>query len=108
MWLYQELGVGQTWQNVTANRLIGMVYVNRTGRTIIAITSVRASTYNQALHVYPVVDGLILSHVSAWFPNSSGYVSVAFALVPNGSSYQFLSGQSDGVAPILEIWSELR
>lgn len=80
------LGVGQTWQNVTASRNSGVTYTNTTGRTIcVSIWFFRELTWDASI----VVNGVKGSN--------------SFAIVPAGATYLF---SCSGVS--IKGWSELR
>lgn len=92
------LGVGQTWQNMTAQRQLDTDYTNTTGRTIvIAIT--KANNTNGTNITTITVDG-----VQVWrhWANHAGQANgVGTAIVPPGSVYR-VGGSA------LEMWAELR
>lgn len=84
------LGVGQTWQDLTASRSGGVTYTNTTGRPIqIAITCASGT------NVVTTIDGVERGQ------SSGGSVSTGSYIVPNGSTY---SANVSG--PYL--WHELR
>ena len=90
------LGIGQSWQNVTASRSIGVTYYNTTGKPIFPqIACAGNGSWNGAL----TVDSLIASQF--YFVASGGTFTFS-AVVPNGSSYILASGAAIGV------WAELR
>lgn len=84
----QDLGVGQTWQNVTASRSAGVTYTNSTGKPIFIFF------YSGSSGVTIVVDGINIGSMTTATGNSCGFV------VPNGSTY------SAATKPT--TWSELR
>ncbi|MEN5094518.1 phage tail protein [Pseudomonas protegens] len=83
------LGDGQTWQNVTANRVSGTVYTNTTGRPI----QVHVAISSNSSSIYAKVGAIDLSF--------SAY-HAAF-VVPAGATYTVTL-----VSPINLCWSELR
>lgn len=92
-----SIGVGQTWQDVTASRAAGTTYTNSTGKPIFVMISVYNS---QAANILLVtVSGVLISAVgqSTW-DNSTQ----ASFIVPDGATYSATS--SSGV----RIWAELR
>lgn len=93
----RPIGVGQTWQNMTASRVINTNYTNNTGRPIQVFVSGQASSGSQASLS---VDGVL---ASSSLNNITGYTSVssASAIVPAGAVYRA------GVTGTL-YWSELR
>ena len=99
----KEIGIGQTWQNVTASRSAGVTYTNTTGKPI--IISVTASS-NIAVDGYGeialTIDGVYIgsnSGTSRGF-NMTGCMT---GIVPNNSTYSF-----NVSAGILTNVSELR
>jgi hypothetical protein len=97
-----EIGVGQTWQNVKSSRSLGINYTNSTGKPIsVSVSSVgNASTIGLKL----IVDGV---SVVENFVSSTGsgqkYVIVS-AIVPNGAVYKV--NQINSV--YIGEWAELR
>jgi hypothetical protein len=90
------IGVGQTWQNVTASRSINTTYTNTTGRPI--MVSVRSSVddgYSQL-----TVDGVVLA-ISGNTVGTGNNQHTVCAIVPNGASYSY-SGSA------IALWAELR
>lgn len=90
------LGVGQTWQNVTASRSINTTYTNTTGRPI--MVSVRSSVddgYSQL-----TVGGVVLA-ISGNTVGTGNNQHTVCAIVPNGASYSY-SGSA------IALWAELR
>ncbi|ROL65361.1 phage tail protein [Pseudomonas protegens] len=81
------LGDGQTWQNVTANRVSGTVYTNTTGRPI----QVQVS----------ITTGGISASCGGVTVTTSAY-HAAF-VVPTGATYSVILG-----SPVNPVWSELR
>ena len=92
-----DLGVGQTWQNVTASRVSGQTYTNNTGKPIQVVISVFStnSTESNVLNVGGVtlLDGDL---------GVSGMVSIQSFVVPSGVSYSFTTTTQ------IRSWSELR
>lgn len=93
------LGWGQTWQDVSASRAVGVTYTNTTGRPIYVFASFGLATLqtNQL-----EVDGLIVGEfVAAGTAVRQGVV----AIVPNGSTYKAIAFQG---GTTIEKWAELR
>ena len=80
------LGVGQTWQNLTASRAPATNYTNSSGKPI--QVAIRSGTPAPAI----TVDGVAMD---------AGSGTVATVIVPNGSVYNLSTGT-------LISWSELR
>lgn len=96
----KEIGVGQTWQNVTASRDLGVTYTNSTGKPVF----IQVSIYITADGLWrATVAGVIVSDVQA-NAGYDDYVNFSF-IVPNGSTYSVtqLSGSY-----LAMLWSELR
>lgn len=93
------LGVGQTWQNVSASRVANTNYTNSTGRPIAVFASLGTSSV-QTTRI--VVGGVIAGQ---WIASGPTTTQGAFAIVPPGSIYQVTNFQGGS---IVDIWSELR
>ena len=92
---HTPIGVGQTWQNVTASRSINTTYTNTTGRPI--MVSVRSSVddgYSQL-----TVGGVVLA-ISGSTVGTGDNRHTVCAIVPNGASYSY-SGSA------IALWAEL-
>ena len=94
------LGVGQTWQDVTASRAAGVTYTNSAGRPIFVIVTGR----DQSSGGRAYVDGL---SVGGFTQSSTGTVlSTISFIVPDGSTYSVSSGVS--ITGADKQWVELR
>ena len=82
----QAFGVGQTWQDVKANRVTGTTYVNTTGKPILVLVNTNYGT--------SIVDGVTLRYIGI---DSEGDWSF---IVPSGSTYSVTGG--------IQSWAELR
>ncbi|UMO77866.1 tail fiber protein [Acinetobacter phage Cato] len=92
----QALGVDQSWQNVTSSRSIGSTYTNNTGKPIQVNVSWEQANQNEAtlfVGSVPVARGR---------QNQVGGGNTLSAIVPNGSTYRVISGNS------ITVWAELR
>jgi hypothetical protein len=96
----QVIGLGQTWQDVTASRAVGTTYTNTTGRPI--FINIRADSNNSTVPVLQV-DGLDILSVFVDFSSTSGVPLTA--IVPPGATYRLFSGVG---STSITIWSELR
>lgn len=96
-----DLGVGQTWQNLTSSRSIDMDYVNNTGRPIFVSIDVRGSS-SGVDGVRVLVGGFSVSELYNIAENH--YSQVVF-VVPIGLTY---SVQQTQAAINLTKWAELR
>ncbi len=77
------LGMGQTWQNMTGSRALGINYPNSTGRTIVAAVCGSASAGGGILQLSAAGANVVYSN-SAY--TAGGWVS-AQIIVPPGSTY---------------------
>lgn len=88
------LGMGQTWQDVTASRSAGTTYTNTTGRAI----SVLISTNNDIISEFYIDNVFINLH------DATIGLSIVSALIPSGSTYRLAAHSTlDGFR-----WLELR
>ena len=93
------LGLGQTWQNLTASRALNTTYTNSTGNPIIVYVSL--AVVSNANNNYFVINGSVVGYINQY--NNGGYVGGGNIVVPAGATYSFAStGQT------LQKWSELR
>ena len=98
------IGVGQTWQDVTASRSAGTTYTNSTGKPII-VNVYGNGTSGSSRSAYLVVGGVVVA--ASIFSNTSGGSGASAtlsAIVPAGTSYVVNAGGSWS----LENWAELR
>lgn len=89
-------GVLQNWQDMSSSRMIGVTYVNTTGRPIMVKVSL---DLNAGQFFVAVVDGVSLDRET----NSSSEVRKTTFVVPNGSSYAVSVS-----AGTIFAWAELR
>lgn len=88
-----DLGVGQSWQNVTSSRSVGLTYTNNTGKPImIAVTKSLRGTQG-----YIQVNNINV----AYFHNGDDGLTNT-VIVPNGATYRVT-----GITNLL-LWAELR
>ncbi len=90
-----SLGWGQTWQDVTASRSLGVTYTNNTGRPIRVDIDLNGTNGGQAYSF--IVDGKTVLSNSGF-----GFTQGGNMLVPNGSTYSLTSSVS------VKKWHELR
>lgn len=94
----KEIGVGQTWQDVTASRVLGTTYTNSTGKPI--FVSVTGSIASGGHNITATVAGL---SVTRQFAGSSAGVKLGFDLIiPHNVTYSFTHNGSS------ITWLELR
>ena len=91
----KEIGVGQTCQDVTANRVAGTTYTNSTGKPI--FVRLEFDLVTGGAIAYIIINGLSGGNAAA----NSTRGSISF-IVPNGSTYSYA-----GTCPIAK-WHELR
>jgi hypothetical protein len=101
-WLY-AVGMGQTWQDLTASRAQDVTYTNTTGRTI--GVSVYYSVVSATREVRLLVGGRQVSTAQAVGSGSLDRLTVS-ALVPPGSTYRVEA--RFGTTATLSEWAELR
>ena len=94
------LGVGQTWQDVTASRVLGTTYTNSTGKPIsLNIWCVgTAISYNITININGVA-----TYFNQDYANAAGYTIGASTIIPNGATYNVVTANAT-----LTKWFELR
>ena len=97
-----DLGWGQTWQDVKASRVSGTDYTNTTGRPI--YVSVSAYWGNVTAAITMVIDGITVAKQSNNPDSSDLSLSVA-GIVPDGSTY---SVTLTPTGYTVTAWAELR
>jgi hypothetical protein len=97
-----NIGVGQTWQNVTSSRSAGTTYTNSTGKPIFISVSGSGAPNNGAMSM--TIDGVGLGRQGFQSIASGTSNATMSAIVPNSSTYRVdnFSGWS------LNSWAELR
>lgn len=98
------LGVGQTWQDVTASRAKLVTYTNSTGRPIFVHIGYLSGATNNVSGLYATVGGVILGPFNAG--TSGTTAATADFLVPAGQTY-LIQDNSSGACTITN-WLELR
>ena len=93
------IGVGQTWQDVTASRSANTTYTNTTGKPIMVIV-ISGTSYDADIELF--INGMQVGFQDINSQAASGGFTVS-AIVPHGSSYKAAS-VNGGVAK----WFELR
>ena len=96
------IGVGQTWQDMTASRAVATTYTNSTGRPIYVHIDCTNSIGGNGtlLNINGVVSLRSSRAVSA-----DGAVSVA-GIIPAGNTYSITAATGGTIA--LTLWAELR
>jgi hypothetical protein len=90
----QSLGMGQTWQNVTGSRAFSTTYYNTTSRPIFVYPSWSNSVNTTVTFT---INGVTAGNI-----NGYGTASGGGFIVPPGTSYSVIAGQT------LTTWFELR
>lgn len=96
-----SLGVGQTWQDMTASRALGTNYTNNTTRPI--YVSVRSNRTGGGLGITMTIDGFVVYSDYKLAPVTRSFESTAVGIVPISSVY---SVSMDGGS--IAAWMELR
>jgi hypothetical protein len=96
------IGIGQTWQDVTASRAFSTTYTNSTGKPImVAVQGVSAgASGNKAVTFY--IDTFAITTNGFYSTTGNNYPNIT-VIVPNGSTYKV---EPDSVS--LGKWWELR
>lgn len=96
-----SIGIGQTWQNLTASRLINTLYTNDTGRPItVCIDGILLNMGTAEFYIDSAAQGRVTTDATS--------VGDSFSFsrtIPNGSTYNFNLG---GGGSSVRNWSELR
>lgn len=87
------LGVGQTWQDVTASRAASTTYTNSTGRPIALSISFGTNATKRTIYI----NGLLFSEAQS---SSSTILEQRLLVIPNGATYSFTG--------FINSWWELR
>ncbi|WID41936.1 tail fiber protein H [Pseudomonas phage PG1] len=93
--------MGQTFQNLTASRVLGTNYTNTTGKPILVLVSVQAS--GNGASVSATVDGVLVSRGVYCYNGNAP--SSNFVIVPPGSTYRLSISAGSGT---LTEWFELK
>jgi hypothetical protein len=102
---YQGLGYGQTWQDVTTQRSLNVIYQNTTGKTIFIVVSVSNAGSGVSISTIEVtIDDMPINISSGGFDNGGAFKgTTVFLPIPSGSTYTASSRGSS-----LRNWFELR
>ena len=96
------IGVGQTWQDVLAQRKGEVLYTNTTGRPI--MVSITADSSSPAINRVALYVGDVRV---ARFENVNGLATQLCAIVPDKKTYQLKSEINASIIGIMD-WAELR
>ena len=95
------LGIGQTWQTVTASRALNVTYTNSTGKPI----TLSIIGDKNSCSITLIVDGVVVAHQGTM---ASGYgygFCTVTGVVKNGGTYSILGSE---LTMSNVIWMELR
>jgi hypothetical protein len=100
----QQIGVGQTWQDVRGSRKLGVTYTNTTGKPIEILVSIGRTTTNPT-HLDININSMGWVRVGEGGRNAyEGYAS-ATVIIPSGSRYALRAATGSAS---LRVWMELR
>lgn len=88
----KEIGVGQTWQDVTGSRALGITYINTTGKPIFVTFDSYGANTGAAQGMAIAVNGSTIAYTTNSFSNGGlyqGYRQNLTAIVPAGATYQY-------------------
>jgi hypothetical protein len=83
------LGIGQTWQNLTASRASGTTYTNSTGKPIFVSINLNTNAAGLA-YAYVNLNGVDIGYLgqgSGGSPNTL-YSSFCTLVIPSGATYK--------------------
>lgn len=92
----KPLGVGQTWQDLTASRALSTTYTNSTGRPIQIVIGYTGAIATPTL----IINGL--SIFCNTLPNA-GYQGQINIIVPDGNTYRINPGGGESIVKWLEL-----
>lgn len=93
-----DIGVGQSWYNVTGSRVSGQIYTNNTGKPIEVIVSIKDSNTYSGVTV--TISGTVVINIDDF--GADGTVPISF-IVPIGASYIVQTNLNT-----IRHWAELR
>ena len=83
-----SLGWGQTWQDVTSSRSLGVAYTNNTGKPIQVLVTVAGTVAKSACRTIFIIDSLALEQTDFTGDTVNIYGQFWSVMVPNGSTYR--------------------
>lgn len=98
----QQLGVGQTWRDMTSTRQANVTYTNTSGQPICVNVNLNNGSTSFGGVLY--VDDTLVSHQNPYGIANAGYDTTVSAIVPNGSTYRLNLINSTRIPH----WKELR
>ena len=97
------LGIGQTWQYVTASRVLGTTYTNTSGKPIQISVTLYATANNSSPVVNLLIGGVVSQIGGSYGAHTYCYMSM---IIPSGVTYSVTSTGTGGYT--LTKWYELR
>ena len=82
-----QIGVGQTWQDVTASRALGVTYTNSTGKPIL-INVWATSQLSSTMGIQLTIDGGIVHYAYSPAVASAQIVLNVSGIIPAGKTYK--------------------
>jgi hypothetical protein len=98
-----QIGVGQTWQDVTSIRDSGVTYTNSTGKPILVHVRGEIRSGSNGREISIIVDGETVSSNVTDAGSDVQINTTITAIVPNGSTYS-----STSTIGVFDYWKELR
>ena len=95
----KEIGVEQTWQNVTASRVLGTTYTNSTGKPIMVACRLQGTVATSLITL--TIGGVDAVNSTSSAPYAP--INCVVGIVPNNTTYSIASANQ-----IFPIWTELR
>ena len=99
-----SLGINQSWQDVTDQREIGIIYTNTTDKPIFVSVSIYGTDYNPIASWFEI-DGIIQISRIDYNDSSGSVIGNVTAIVPANSQYK---AGKDSNGSTLFNWHELR
>jgi len=97
-----SIGVGQTWQDVTASRSVGVTYTNTTGKPIEVLFEGYASGASETTNNF-LINGVGIHIIYGDLGHADR--TMISVVIPNGSTYSI---ENTGGIVTIQSWSELR
>ncbi len=97
-----SIGIGQSWQDVTAQRQIGVTYTNTTGRPIALSVTLQSGSLGGTADIKLSVNGRIVYFQYVGGMNASPSIS-AFWILQAGDTYSLAAQSSGNIIKWLEL-----
>lgn len=110
----KSIGVGQTWQNVTAERHTGVTYTNTTGRPIAIHISMNSdgpsgSTTGGVAHIRIYINDVEMGYIYTGHVPGITTSMTDGIIIPAGATYRVVTSRTlDGTFQDATSWYELR